>query len=999
MKRLIWLLSLSILAACGGGGGSDDGGDTGGDNGGNTGGDATVERVSLTGLAVKGLARAAKVEAFITQGASFKSTPDAVALTNSKGKYTLRLPEELESYEGPVKVVLSYNDENSQLQCDDTAGCGETAAYGEFYAMPEDFELKSVVSVGSGAETISGDTIVNISALTTLATDFLESQETISETTIKQSNNQIRAVFALPSGVDLIATEPQVVAPGAQENGDAIYGAINAAFQKIANTASESNPGAELINILDDFSAQLVENDGQIFLKAADQSGDLSLGDVTQAALDLNVLEGDDLTSVQTTDTTADNADAGTITNINPPSITAGADQTVNSGEPVNIATSFLAGESAATNAVYLWQVISGPLNLSGVTTNQSSLTFTAPEQGGVITLRVIIEADSGADNDIVKVTVNPVLATDTSDSGAYLFTGVQTVLGGGGDSLQLEGELWTEDLNLTFNSNGTASISGSANRSFDTWEASQSFGQANAINLFVRTYESGNEPDTFSLPATQLANGSVKLPIPAEIEENDDGGGNVNERSYTDPYEVNFVKLADGLYASTLLYFAEDYNVVNGSDEADPFRSEMKTELVTLNKNNSFSSFSALANKSYVGVVIREEVDNGPNFSYVVQKEVLSFDGTGANYSAYQVGARSDVMMNSDIPTGFSTNTTYYSTFDTTGTPETFATSEFTISGNGFNIGLDTTDSGGLVSANISEDLSAMTISNLEYSNNSGSVFTDGTPTANSYVKGIFFEANPGVQLDGKTFSFTGINYLNEHIDAVASRAPETVLETYKGTISFSGAVATINFETVNGRVYHNTQTVQDPVDVTVELDRTSESGSVQVTFTSSVADELGCVQESAGTLEFCVSVNGTIIGHDEQISSDGDHEDVSLHRFFGKQLSDTNSQVAHFLPSALEGNTYLGTFNDGGTEGTGLYNFTDGTNGNVEWDDNPGVQEAFTWLVDANGALVVTLSGGEVDTYTLLEGNQNKGGIEFKIDGVLQDSGAAQSWERQYP
>ena len=85
MKRLIWLLSLSILAACGGGGGSDDRDDTGGDNGGNTGGDATVERVSLTGLAVKGLARNAKVEAFSLSGSNFKTTADAVTSTNAQG--------------------------------------------------------------------------------------------------------------------------------------------------------------------------------------------------------------------------------------------------------------------------------------------------------------------------------------------------------------------------------------------------------------------------------------------------------------------------------------------------------------------------------------------------------------------------------------------------------------------------------------------------------------------------------------------------------------------------------------------------------------------------------------------------------------------------------------------------------------------------------------------------------------------------------------------------
>lgn len=989
MKHLIWLLSLSLLAACSSGGGDAED-DTSEQE------TATVERISLTGLAVKGLAKAAKVEAFITQGSSFKNSPDATTLTNSNGEYTIRFDEELDGYEGPVKIVLSYNDTNSQLQCDDPDGCGGAINYGDFYAMPEDFELKSVVNVGSGVETLAGDTIANISALTTLATNYLESQESITETTIKQSNNQVRALFSLPSEVDLVGTQPQVVSPDSNEKGDATYGAINAAFQKIASDSS-----LRVDEVITAFSNELIARNGQLYEKAPTEGDDVdapSIFDVTNAAVDINTDLGLlDAAELDAVDTYNNALAVGVVSDINPPTVTAGDDIEVNSGETANLLAKVVIGD---TTGAFLWQVISGNLDLSSVTTNEAALSFTAPAEGGVITLRVIYENSDGADNDLVNVTVKPTLATDTSDSGEYLITASQISLGGGGSSLDVEGELWTEDLVVTFNSNGTGSLSGVANRATHSWEATQSLSQADAIDVYGRTYESGNEPETFSLPATQLANGTFKISIAPEVDEGDDGQGTVTERSYKDAYDVDFIKLTDGLYAASHLYFTEDYNVNDGVDEADPFRRDVNVEQLTLNKNTSFTGFASLANKEYVGVVVRVEVDETLGYSYVVQKEVLGYDATGANFSSYQVGARSNVMPNSDISVGFSTDTNVFEPIDNTLTPENTATNQFSVTANGFNIGLGTQDTGGLVSANISEDLSAFTVSNLEYANTSGSIFTDGSPVSNSFVKGIFFEANPGVQLDGKTFSFTGINYLVEHIDSITTRAPETALETYKGTIAFDGTTVTISYQMVNGRASHNTQTVQNPVDVSIDLNRIAESGSVQLTFDSSIADELGCVQETApGTLELCVSENGVIIGHDEQENTNGDNEDISLHRFFGKEVSDNNAQVAHFLPT-IEGKTYLATFDDGaGGEGTGLYNFTDASNGNVEWHDDLGNPESFTWSIDANGALVVVLSGGGTDTYTLISGNQNKGGIEFKIDGNVQYGGAAQSWERQYP
>ena len=186
-KHLTHLTALSLalsLAACsggGGGGGSDSSNES--PVSGEPAATVTVERISLTGVAVKGLARGANIELFPfdTTTGDFASTPSASGITDYAGRYQLDFDDDnLPS--GVVKILLTYR-EGAELQCDNTnSGDDDTACYaidgavtlGAYYPMSATFRLESIADFDSSVIDENGARVINITALSSLASALFD---------------------------------------------------------------------------------------------------------------------------------------------------------------------------------------------------------------------------------------------------------------------------------------------------------------------------------------------------------------------------------------------------------------------------------------------------------------------------------------------------------------------------------------------------------------------------------------------------------------------------------------------------------------------------------------------------------------------------------------------------------------------------------------------------------------------------------------------------------
>ena len=966
MKQMVCLTMFLFLVACGGGGSSSSGGnDSPPDD--NTPEETTeVQRISLTGLAVKGLAKNAKVAVFTLSGSAFKTEADVTALTDKTGRYALRLPESLATYNGPAKIVLSYNDESSQLQCDDNNGCGTDVNFGDFYTMPVDFELATVVNIGTGLTNANGDTIANISALTSLAADYLE-RGNVTATNLKQSNNQIRALFSLPSSVLLVSTEPQIISND-NANGDAIYGAINAAFLKVANDSDTS-----LSDVIDDFSAEIIAKNGQLFQKPPVDSEAPSILAITSAAEALGVLAGDELEAVVSVKDAANALAAGTVTTISPPSISLAGNQSVNAGDTVSIPVTVESGTT--DNATYNWQVLAGPLNLVGnasATTN--TLTFTAPAQGGDIKLRVIFSNANGTDNDIVVVKVAPALAGDTAKTGTYLLSGMGRKFFGGGSYLQFESEIWTDELNLTFNSDGSGSIVGAAANESVYFESAANLSTPASLSFGTPQSSVGTigAEDTFNLGFSQLANDSLQVIIPSEVDENvDAGNGNIE---YYAARQFNFFEMGEGLYAGFNFELATEYQVVNGVQSPDANARSVGTEFLSLSKDNAtLSSFTQLANKAYTGIEWRTFLASAPSFSSTVTKVSLVFNADGSSFDVNEEKQELTGIPNTNqVGEAIS-----YQLLPTTAGPETNFTNVFTMENGRFGRGLPT-PAGNVVSNAIAADLSAFTSVGYSYTNTAGTDFNAGQRTEEEISGAVYLEKPAAtIDLNDKQFNVKLVNYLVENPDNTITNgiAPEVAMEQYVGTVTFTDGELKLDLQLQKGILTYpdgvvGTGTVN--AEITYALTTERETDAIALTTTTTDVD--GCVKADVGNFEFCVSDNGAMIGWNYGETTEGTYSDVSVAMLIGKQGD--SFTPSGFTNADLTGNSFTLTFSDGDAP----YVFSPDGIGSVTFPGNS--LESFNWFIDAQGRIIVALAGGETDRYTLTSGAASSGTVSLEID-----------------
>ncbi|MEL7399924.1 MAG: hypothetical protein AAFN68_05045, partial [Pseudomonadota bacterium] len=378
---------LFALTACssGSGGGSDD------DNNNDTASDQPetieVERVSLTGLAVKGNVRNAKVELFRIVDGNTEIEAFATGSTDSSGRYDLLAIADT-PYDGPASVRVSYRS-GAKMVCDSSTGCDgtqdledsisdsdtSTIPFGEQFNLPSDFVMTAVIPRLNTSEFGEQVFTANVSSLTHIAAQYVRDQGP-TETRIRNANNRVRLMFGLDGDVDIVITEPTSVNDSAAVDNDQAtrYGALTAALAQIADARGQS-----VAEVLATFAQNYIANSGQ--LRWNEKSGDnqqIDIEEVLAAAAAIadqvgQTALGDD---IETDQTAANSQPAEGVTAFNPPVALPGANQFVNTGQAVDLVGS--ADNPADLTLEYQWEQLSGPSVLSSPFVGQT-FSFTAP--------------------------------------------------------------------------------------------------------------------------------------------------------------------------------------------------------------------------------------------------------------------------------------------------------------------------------------------------------------------------------------------------------------------------------------------------------------------------------------------------------------------------------------------------------------------------------------------------------------------------------------------
>lgn len=251
---------------------------------------APVETV-VQGKAIKGLLTNAVVSVFkYVDGAPVALTDaelkDAAISTDATGTYTITLLD----YQGPVKVEIKPStDANNptMMLCDAPAGCNGVA-FGEEINLTEtvpDFSLSAISVVNEGAEPVK----VNVSAVTHLATQLVESKTTVDVETVTQTLSEVGNTLGIAGDINTLEptnTNDATAVAGEDNDAELHYGLINAGIaQALFSDTSEGT----LTEKLAEAAADLVENDGS-FLATADgddSSFELSLSQILEGAADV----------------------------------------------------------------------------------------------------------------------------------------------------------------------------------------------------------------------------------------------------------------------------------------------------------------------------------------------------------------------------------------------------------------------------------------------------------------------------------------------------------------------------------------------------------------------------------------------------------------------------------------------------------------------------------------------------------------------------------------
>ena len=266
-KKYLWTLVASAsltLAACGGGGGSDSGS---GDDNNNGGGGSTPNRVSLTGLAVKGVMYNADITVTSLNGATTYGT----TRTAEDGTYSLA------DMDLPLNVALLVTmttNSDTMLTCDAAAGCTDASNvahdFGESYAFNDaNFSMTAVIAPMT-AENAS--LTLMVTPVTHMAAERVIQSGATTAADITAVNTATANLLGL-NGVDIATAIPADITKSESSSADTNsqkYGALVAGFASAANST-----GKTITEVVSSVATEYAERGGLVANASDDSDVDL----------------------------------------------------------------------------------------------------------------------------------------------------------------------------------------------------------------------------------------------------------------------------------------------------------------------------------------------------------------------------------------------------------------------------------------------------------------------------------------------------------------------------------------------------------------------------------------------------------------------------------------------------------------------------------------------------------------------------------------------------
>jgi len=152
------LATAGLLAGCGGGGGSSDTGTSGGGSS-NGGGTTSAAKVSLTGVAAKGLMANADVAVYaVNSDGTLASTALASTTTDAKGAYTLSFSG---TKDQPVVVKVSAKADGSTTHLDEVSASAQ--------ALPSGFAMRALLVPTATGDITTSNSVTPFSELAVAA--------------------------------------------------------------------------------------------------------------------------------------------------------------------------------------------------------------------------------------------------------------------------------------------------------------------------------------------------------------------------------------------------------------------------------------------------------------------------------------------------------------------------------------------------------------------------------------------------------------------------------------------------------------------------------------------------------------------------------------------------------------------------------------------------------------------------------------------------------------
>lgn len=644
----------AALTACSSGSTSNDDSKpaNNGSNGGQQAEAVTVERVSLTGLAVKGNVLNAKVELFKVQDGKVDTTAFATGTTDSRGRYSLLAVSDT-PYNGPALVKISHRN-GAKMVCDSPAGCVGTQQaadqqapdgiqFKELFDLPTNFVMTAIIPRVNTSKVGEQVFSANVTSLTHASAQYVSSQTNINETLIRQLNNRIRTMFGLGGSVDLLLTEPtDVTNSDITADQAALYGSLTAA---LADIAKQKDISVEAV--LNQFVSSL-SAEGQLLWNNKTDTSKISIEEILAAAqrviTELKKNTTSDFTIIDQgvaggiTDANGrPGSGPGSISDYNPPTAIPPANQQITVGNQL-----VLKGSSDQDGVTYSWSQIGGP-TVPGVTfpVTAQDLDIT-PNTVGNYEFGLTVSKAGQTGSARVRVEVG------TLPGAASLVAGKYSVLAGTADfainnpgttSRSLALELGTErttgfELKAESGSNLTLSLNGTVE---NDWDLTQSytpdavFNGTNAPKSSISGDLSKADIDT----GTGSESGQIDSQGNISITTSPDANVENDRIEYTFARRVNFVEVAPGSYLSTQL--AQEAEVGKTSDNKPDFSNRKRESIIVdtlmLNKDDgSFKSASIQPKYGVVSVELGSDESNGQALASELQSWETTATDSGFN-------------------------------------------------------------------------------------------------------------------------------------------------------------------------------------------------------------------------------------------------------------------------------------------------------------------------------------------------------------------------------